>query len=174
MALKKFVSKKTLTVATLSLLLIGVVLAGLAIYHAHHGKTSSNTDVTTNNAKKEAVIDNNGVPASGGDKGSTPNTDYTPPTDNAGITITPRTSGTNVIVSTKLAGYSDGKCTLTVTNSGQTSTLTADVIYAPGYSTCAGFSIPKATLGAGTWNITLNVDSGGSTTSKSATYEVAP
>ncbi|HSX15558.1 MAG TPA: hypothetical protein VLF40_02100 [Candidatus Saccharimonadales bacterium] len=128
---------------------------------------------TYNNNKKSAAIANGGVPVTG--DGKTPaNTTYTPPTDNNGITITPRDSGDTVVIGTQLVGYSDGNCSLTVTNGAKTNTQTADVIYAPSYSICAGFTIAKSALGAGTWNISLAVTSGGNTTTKTATYEVAP
>jgi len=158
-----------LIVIIIAAVLIGSTAAG--VFESSSQKASKQEQAHNNN-QKAAVINNGGVPTTSSDKGSTPSTPYTPPANNNGITITPRTSGNSVIIGTKLVGYSDGTCTLTATNGSKTNTQTADVIYAPNYSTCAGFSIPKATLGPGTWNLTLSVSSGGNTTSKSTTYGV--
>jgi hypothetical protein len=75
-----------------------------------------------------------------------------------------------VTIFTKLYGVSSGTCTLTVTNNGSVQNYTADVIYAAEYSTCAGFSIPIKT--PGNWDIQLNLNSNGQTTTKSITYQV--
>lgn len=66
-----------------------------------------------------------------------------------------------VVVSTKLGTVPDGTCTLTVTNGEKQNTQTADVIYQPTYSMCAGFSVPISKLGSGTWNMALKVDTRG-------------
>jgi hypothetical protein len=59
----------------------------------------------------------------------------------------------NVIVSSKLYGFSDGECSMSVTNGSKSFNESAQIIYQPEYSTCAGFSIPKSELGSGTWTI---------------------
>lgn len=107
-------------------------------------------------------------------KGSTPNTSYTPPVTNSGITLTPSISDNQVVITTKLVGYSDGTCSLTVTNGTRVNSQNADVIYAPSYSTCAGFTVPISDLGVGDWNIELSITSGGQSTSKAVTYRVTP
>lgn len=123
-------------------------------------------------AKKEATIDNDGVPTETSDgKASNPGT-YTPPSSNNGIAIQPSQSAGNVAISVKLAGYSDGDCTLTITNGTKTASRQAKIIYAPSFSTCAGFTVPISDIGTGTWKIALDIVSGGVTTSKSVTYEV--
>lgn len=149
-----------------------VVLKMLGVFTSSDQKAQAQTHAY-NNSKKEAVVNNGGTPAADNSKGSAPRTPYTPPTNNDGITITPSTSGDTVVITTKLVGYSDGTCTLDVTNGAKTNTQTANVIYAPNYSTCAGFTVPKSSLGSGNWNIALSVLSGGNTTSKTVTYEVA-
>lgn len=148
-----------------------VVLKSLGAFKSNDQKAQEQTQ-TYNNSRKEAAIDNNGSTSSNGTKDSTPTTPYAPPINNDGITITPSTSDSNVVITTKLVGYSDGTCKLDVTNGIKTTSQTVAVIYAPNYSTCAGFTIPKDTLGTGEWDITLTIISGGNTTSKTATYEV--
>lgn len=176
MTLKKLSpGHKKIWIAIGIVIIAGLTVAGLAlsgVFKSNDQKTQEQTQ-KQNSDKKEEVINNQGTPVTDGSKGSaTTASPYTPPTNNSGIVITPSMSGSNVIISTKLTGYSDGNCSLTVTNGAQTTTQSAQVIYAPNYSTCAGFTIPKATLGAGNWSITLSITSNGSTTSKETTYTV--
>lgn len=77
-----------------------------------------------------------------------------------------------VTATANLGNIADGSCTLTVTNNGTTKTYTADVIYQPQYSTCAGFSIPISDVGAGNWALTLQVTSAGVTATKTSTVEI--
>lgn len=158
-----------LLVSIIVLLAAGAV--GVAIHRSHqthNKKTASHTQTQT-----PPDTNSQGSPGNTNtDKGSTPPATYTPPASNNGITLTPSTSGDTVVVSTQLAGYSDGTCKLTATNGSKTSVQTANVIYAPSFSTCAGFTVPIADLGNGTWSLTLDVTSGGTTNSKTATYEV--
>ncbi len=81
-------------------------------------------------------------------------------------------SNNKVTVFTKLYGYSSGSCNLTVTNGGASNSQTATIIYQPEHAACAGFSVPISELGAGTWNITLKVDSNGASTTKIITFKV--
>jgi|GEM_PF-1773692 len=62
-----------------------------------------------------------------------------------------------VVITTKLVSVSDGICTLVITNSDKQITLTADVLYQPEYSMCAGFSTPISSLGVGSWKLSLKV-----------------
>lgn len=121
--------------------------------------------------KKEDTINNAGK--DGGTSTAPGQGTYTPPTDSDNITLTAtQSSSDKITVLTKLKGYSDGTCSLSIVNGSKTYTQSASVIYQPEFSTCAGFSVPTASLGSGTWNLTLNVVSGGVTTQKSTTLEV--
>lgn len=83
-----------------------------------------------------------------------------------------RTSSTEVTIYTKLQGYSDGSCTLTIENGTKSYQKDAPVIYQDSYSICAGFTIPFDKLGAGTWKITLIATSTNeSSVSKTISYE---
>lgn len=78
------------------------------------------------------------------------------------ISVSAKNDGSSVTVITKLPSVNLGTCTLTITNGSKTINKTADVIYAPEYSTCAGFSVAKSEAGTGTWIIKLSVASPGS------------
>jgi hypothetical protein len=83
-----------------------------------------------------------------------------------------RESKDSVTVISKLYNVSDGKCTLTINNGPNTYTDTADIIYQPEYSTCAGFSIPISKLGIGLWSVNVSYMSAGHTNSNSTTVDV--
>ncbi len=83
-----------------------------------------------------------------------------------------QTSSESVTVFTKLYGVSSGSCNLSVTNSNQSSTQTAAVVYQPEYSSCTGFSIPTDKLGTGSWNIVLTVTTNGQQFNKSIVFTV--
>lgn len=104
----------------------------------------------------------------------TPNpTPTIPPQNTDAITLTAAQESSSVTVLTKLAGFSGGTCDLSITNGGKTFSSTADVIYQPEFSSCAGFSIPVAELGAGQWSITLKATpTGGSVLAKTISLEV--
>jgi hypothetical protein len=73
---------------------------------------------------------------------------------------------------TKLYGYSDGVCTLKVSNGSHTSSQTASIIFQSEYSTCAGFSVPIAENGTGTWTIDLIASSNGQSDTEQILVEV--
>ena len=50
-----------------------------------------------------------------------------------------------------------GSCEITLSNSTRTVTKTSNIAQNPSSSTCEGFDIPTAELGAGTWNISIKV-----------------
>lgn len=78
-----------------------------------------------------------------------------------------------VTVATKLTGYSAGSCALTITNGTKVVTKTADIIYQPEFSTCAGFSITISDVGIGKWSLSLTVTpSGGAPITKTTEINV--
>lgn len=96
--------------------------------------------------------------------------DTTPPKvpdnpNNISIQAKDEANGT-VTILTKLTNYSDGQCSLKISNGTKQYSADVNVIFQPEYSTCAGFSVPKSQLGSGTWDIRLVVSSkGGEVTS---------
>jgi len=95
------------------------------------------------------------------------------PQDSDAITLSAAQEGSSVNILTKLKGFSSGSCELLASNGTKTHTATADIIYQPEFSSCAGFSIPVAQLGAGSWSIVLNATpTGGSVITKTTSVEV--
>lgn len=76
----------------------------------------------------------------------------------------------SLIVQTRIDGIVSGTCTLTLSNSTQTVTKTAEIMYAPEYSSCAGFTVAKSELGTGVWSITLTATGQGTTVKKTTSY----
>ena len=81
------------------------------------------------------------------------------PTDNSSIELSTNKDGGNAVIIIKLKehGYSQGKCSLTITSNSKKNTQEAPIIYQPEYSTCAGFSVPISSVGNGQWNISISV-----------------
>lgn len=165
----------------ISLIIVLVIIAAMGVYGGlakanswrpfkkHVVSVETNTPVSTKPIGAAPAVDPTNTT-----KGSVNDT-YTPPVaSNNNVSLTVKKSdSSSVTVITKLVNYSDGACSLTVTNGSKTVTQNAQVVYAPDYSSCAGFSVPISSLGTGTWSISLAVTSGGVTTTKTTTYEVA-
>lgn len=175
------ISKKTISLSVLSLALVGGIFVALQATHVTHFFRQANSiqkqkqqEKNFNNKQKEATVNGKGNPSTTDETGQPVESTgtYTPPSSASNITISPEQQSNQVSITTKLAGYSDGSCTLTITNGAKNTSQTASVIYAPDFSTCAGFTIPVSTLGAGSWSINLAVTSGGITTTKSTTFTV--
>lgn len=79
----------------------------------------------------------------------------------------------NVTVLTQLTGFPDGDCSLVIQNGTKSTTKTAQIIYQPEFSTCAGFTVAKSELGTGAWTLTLTAQTSSSDPlSKTQTLEV--
>lgn len=173
-------SKKTRIAIALVCSIVIILFAGL--YLSKHSSSGSNNqsnssqDTAYNAEQKQKVLDNstqsNSSAANSSNK-STAGGTYTAPTSTDNISVqAERTSSDSVTVITKLKGYSDGTCTLIVTNGTKSFSQSAAVMFQPDYSTCAGFSIPVSELGTGHWSIKITVTSGGVSLSKESSYEV--
>lgn len=150
-------TKKTLLIIAAFLVLLA--LCALAVYTfvtwKNNPQPSSNTPSTNQQTDASKKSD-----AANSDK-STSSSTSTPPTpqsDNIKMSTYLDGSG-NIIVTTKLYGITDGKCTLTaLSGDGASTSYTADVIYQAEYSTCAGFSVPTKQV-KGSWKLDLTVES---------------
>ncbi len=166
------INRKLVLVSVAAIVILVSVFFALAKAHVFESSKTKQQKQTAqqDHQQKEAAIAGNGNPGSTDSQGKTssnPST-YSPPKDTANITVNAtQKDSSRVVVSTELVGYSDGSCELTVTNGTSHTSQTAQVIYAPNFSTCAGFTVPVSSLGAGTWNISLAVTSGGITNTKS-------
>lgn len=97
----------------------------------------------------------------------------TPVQSTSNLELNAHQEGPNVVTTAKITGVVGGNCVLTVNNLGRTYSQTAEVIYQPEYSSCAGFGIPVSSVGVGTWSISLQVNGpGGSTVNKQINLEV--
>ncbi len=178
----KYISRnrKTLICTALLLILLGGILFTLEktgkihLFTGSQGQTKQQ-EARLNQTKKAATANNPSIPTASNPnpKGTTPGSTYTPPTTSNNIQLTAqKTSDSQVTVITKLYGYSDGTCSLEVTNGTHVNKQVAKVIFQPEYSTCAGFNVPISSLGTGQWNISLTVSSGGSNQTKSIVFGV--
>lgn len=126
------------------------------------------TEASNGNFTKQELLDST--------KDSSGSQDVTVPvpTTNENIELSANKEGREVIIIVKLKerGFSDGKCTLTVSANSKSISQSAIIIYQPEYSTCSGFSVPLSDLGGGTWNISVSITpTGGSSISKNLTKE---
>jgi cytoskeletal protein RodZ len=164
--------KKIFLIGFILLITLGAVLVVLQNTHAINffgsvQNKQKQQDSQYNTEKKKAAIERtNKTPGADGSNSSTTGT-YTPPVSSDGISLSASQPNANqIVVTSKLVGYSDGTCTLTVTNGAKSTTQRVQVIYQPQFSTCAGFTIPISTIGSGNWVLSLVVNSGGLNTSK--------
>lgn len=105
---------------------------------------------------------------------STPSATSTPSqAQSAGqLTISASQSGSSVTVLSRIQNIESGTCKLTITVNNISTSQTADLIYQPEFSSCAGFSIPVSSVGTGTWNIEVVVQpSEGASLTKSVILE---
>lgn len=86
--------------------------------------------------------------------------------------MTAKQETNTVLILTKLTPVASGECQLKITNGTKTYEQQVRVIYQPEFSSCAGFSVAKSTLGNGLWKITLNTTSGDLSGTKTLDLEV--
>lgn len=170
-------SKKTKT--NKILFIIASVLVGLALIfmaleitgvtHLFSSPDTQNTDqikeAETNSSNKQDLIDGKS------DNRNTGDTIPEPTVDDISLSTQRETDG-SVTIFNELRNYSDGTCDLTISNGNNTYTQTAPVLYQDEFSSCIGFNVPVAKLGAGTWQISLTVTSKGKANTKTTSVEV--
>lgn len=123
-------------------------------------------DAATAAAKKKALIEGDGSKAE-------PYNTSSPASSEKSIDMRARQEDDGTVtVFTKLYGYSDGSCSLTINANGNTVTQTAKVMYQPEYASCTGFSVPIDQAGKGNWIIKLAVNSANVMSDKSIVLEV--
>lgn len=122
-------------------------------------------DQTENDAKQKQDFLN--------DEGEGAGDDEPAPTASPTVELTAKEESDDTItIFTKLTNVPTGSCILTIRNNSQQTTQTAPVIYQPEYSTCAGFSISKSSLGPGKWQINLAVETADTKYTQSVDVEV--
>lgn len=175
-------SKKARVLAlAVLLLLVGLIIAleraGVTHFSGLSGKKSPQAGPTEAQKKQEADINAKNKQQfieQNSRKTNTPQTNTDTATSTKSLELSARSeSNDSVTVFTKLYGYSSGSCKLTAINGSKSVSQTAVIIYQPEYSSCAGFSVSKTDLGAGTWTLQLDASSAGTIESKTITFEVS-
>lgn len=174
-------SKKALIVS-LSIILV-LAISAFAVYgyiekqKNDQGNDSSQTAVegdSTSKEDSEKIANKNAEQKQELlDKEATSTNQNTPqPVTNDSISLSAEDDDDTVTVLTKLSTLPSGTCTLTVKNGNKTVTQTAEVLFQPQYSSCAGFSVSKSNLGKGVWSINLSIVSGNTSLNKAIDYRV--
>lgn len=88
------------------------------------------------------------------------------------VSIRASREGSSVVVRSQLEGFDRGTCEIKITNGTKAYSDSADIIYQPQGSLCAGFSIPIDKLGAGRWNVKLEASGAHASGSASTSIEV--
>lgn len=149
--------KKPLLVAGLILLLgLGVlaVLEKAGVTNFIHGNTPTTTGPTKEEQQTQQKVDQE-------NKQKFIESPDPTPTQPSAVTLelsAKQEPNGSVTVLSKIHNAANGTCTLTITNGAASYTQTADIIYQPDFSSCAGFSVPKEKLGSGEWTIKLSVN----------------
>lgn len=173
-------SKKGLIISLLSILLIGIGAA--AVYFLYYQPTKETQTVDTPQTNTVTPQEDDKSHQDSNDKQdflddqSNNNPDNTQPTNTgtspttATLSFSAKSTEDTVIITTNLSSTSSGTCKLTITGGPTTVTKSAQVIYSPEYSSCAGFSIAKSEINASTWTIKLDVSSPAGVQTKTITY----
>lgn len=173
---KKHSQKKRLAIVIVAIIL-GLAAAGAgayAIVSNSQNTPSNNTDSQSDNTPNDSPATEDSASQDKQDfLDAESNTDEEKPSQeqSSSISLSARSQGNTVIVTTKLNGVPSGECNLTVTSGGESISRSADVIYNAEYSTCAGFTISKSDLPAGTWTLDLSVDQPSGTIKQSITFK---
>lgn len=177
-AQKKHIKK--LIVILTTIVLISVAYGAYAYSSNAWPFTKKSSPVTQNNSPtnqekeqqekqdaqdKQTFLDNENKQTPSTPQESGKNESKLPP-----ISMEAKKANNQLVITTNLSSISSGTCTLTLTKGDQAITKVAEVIYAPEYSTCAGFSIATTELGRGTWDISLSVKTTKGTAVKAMNY----
>ncbi len=160
--------KRTLLIGTGLVVVMGIVFAvleatGVTNFISSPAPTSGPTKQqkedaakADSDAKKDFIETKDPTPT------PTANTD-------SSITLSASQEGQSVVVLTQLKGYPSGSCELLVQNGSASFSQTADIIYQPEFSSCAGFTVPVSKLGVGQWKLTLTAKQADGTASEKST-----
>lgn len=174
---KKFSPKKIIVII---LVVIGLAVAGFFVWYAFFSDRSSerapdtqtdDSSVVTEEEKRAAQEKQDLLDEATDENTSSATPDETTSSDQT-ISFQTRNETDEVVITTNLSSISSGTCKLTITADGDTFTQTAPVIYAPEYSSCAGFSVKKSELAGDAWSIRLDVSSGSDTFTTTASHRV--
>lgn len=150
-----------------------VVLELTNVTHLFHSNVAEQKrEAAQRDLSRKKALTEQGSPSKSEKENALPDTNYKTPDNTDNIQLSAERAGASVTVYSRLYGYSDGTCSLKITNGTATETKTAAVLYRPQYAICEGFSIPVDGLGAGTWSLALTVSSDGVSLTKTISLEV--
>lgn len=165
---------KFVLIATVSIIIVAAIYGGIAYGYSYWPFSSSapsssdNTLQPTNSDQTTQDTGNSSEDAGNkqtfNDNQVNSNPDNNPVTVNFDATLSQQEA--NVIISTRIMSAPSGQCTAVIQNGSNSVTKKAEIMYAPEYSTCAGFTVPVTDLGSGAWKITLSITSNSQTVSK--------
>lgn len=172
-------SKNKKIIILVVVLLVATIGIGFAVFYLNKNtpttsdthknnneSTSKNSEATTPQAQlKEDFIDK--LNSNQENKRENSNTSEELPI----ISFSAKNITDSVVINTNLASISDGTCNLTVSDGSKTITKSAQVIFTPAFSTCAGFEVGKQELSNQPWKISLSVNSNNKTVSHEITHQ---
>lgn len=183
--MRKITSRKNTKKKFIAAAIIAAVLLCVAIWYFALGSNNrdDSTDSTENpdpaparlndaeaEQKREFIEETEASESENSNNSSNPDNSST---TKASVTLDIQRDGSDVVIISKISGINDGSCKLKIKNGTKTYTESADVMFQPIYSSCAGFSVAKNELGNGTWIVSLDVTSrDGLKASASSTKEV--
>lgn len=163
---KKYLKRPLVIVAIILLVAILAVFAFLFTRPSEDEENNSQkadepSSVNAESATPEAAEEEASSEQALNDKEAHINQNDSTSSDNTSesITVSARVESSSVVITTKLMNIGSGTCQLSITNDQRTYTNTAEVIYQPSYSTCAGFEVPVRELGDGEWQIKITAAS---------------
>jgi len=175
MAKQKKRSKKPIYILASLLIVValGLLVAAKSSLFSHSSSKTTSNGPTPQQQKQASAINAQQKQAYIEKNTSNSNTTTPPPSNSSPISLSAKeeTNGT-VTVYTSLGNFSDGTCKLTITNGTRSTSQTADVIYQPQSSICAGFSVPIDSVGKGQWTLQLTATSSAGT-SKEASAQLS-
>jgi cytoskeletal protein RodZ len=166
-------NKKNVLIASIAVALILLSVGSVFVYvyanfKSQDEKSQIQNEDTPNDSENKQELDDKREAIEGKDNNSS---STTPPTQDS-IKVTARQDGDSVIVSTELTAISSGTCNLAIKNGLKSYSSNVDIVYQSQFSTCAGFSVKKSQLGAGTWDINIDVKTPNASVSKQIGFEV--
>lgn len=166
---------RVLKYSIIALIIASVAGVGIAYWLKNADQVPSDGGPTPAQQKEMQAVDNANKKDFAEKTKNTDNPGVTIPTPSSPDTIdlsASKTDASTVTIFTKLKDYASGNCELTVTSGAKSYSTTAQILYQPEYSSCAGFSVPVSELNTGTWTIKLTATpTGGTPITKTISFE---
>lgn len=151
---------RNIWVTLLSLLVIGALVMGVRHYGQPRQTSLPGSPTATESTAQKKVEAQQKKDFNDAESSAPTPTNPAPPAtpstpQSFDMAISQDASG--LVVQAKAAGVSSGSCKLVASKGSTAITQTADVLFQPEFSTCAGFTVPSNQLVAGEWNVQLTI-----------------